>query len=98
MKKLYLALVAAHFLTGCASWREQPFTFVQMCDPQLGIGGYEADVARFKQAVKQINALKPDFVVICGDLVNGATTKSFADFNAIKAGFAMPCYCAPGNH
>ncbi len=76
----------------------EPFTFVQMCDTQLGMGGYEHDVATFKAAVKKINQLEPDLVVICGDLVNTASDKSFADFNAIKEGFTMPCYCAPGNH
>jgi len=75
-----------------------PFTFAQLCDPQLGMGGYEHDVKTFRQAVKQINKLKPDFAVICGDLVNTPDEKSFADFNAIKAGFTIPCYCAPGNH
>ena len=75
-----------------------PFTFVQLCDTQLGFGGYDHDLKSFKQAVKQCNALKADFVVICGDLVNGPTEKSIADFNAIKVGFTMPCYCAPGNH
>lgn len=76
----------------------QPFTFVQMCDTQLGMGGYEHDVATFKAAVKKINQLKPDLVVICGDLVNKAEDQSFADFNSIRAGFTMPCYCAAGNH
>jgi 3',5'-cyclic AMP phosphodiesterase CpdA len=42
--------------------------------------------------------MKPDFVVICGDLVQNANDKSFADFNEIKAGFKLPCYCAAGNH
>lgn len=76
----------------------EPFTFVQMCDTQLGFGGYEKDVKSFKQAVKQINALKPDFVVICGDLVNNPDDKSFADFNRIKSKLTVHCYCAPGNH
>jgi 3',5'-cyclic AMP phosphodiesterase CpdA len=74
------------------------FTFVQISDTQLGMGGYEHDVNSFKQAVKQVNALKPDFVLICGDLVENADEKSFADFNNIKAGFTAPCYCVPGNH
>ncbi|NOX98573.1 MAG: hypothetical protein GXP30_02390 [Verrucomicrobia bacterium] len=78
--------------------KQQKFTFVQMCDTQLGMGGYEHDVTTFKAAVKKINAMKPDFVVICGDLVNKADDKSFADFNSIKEGFTLPCYCAPGNH
>jgi serine/threonine-protein phosphatase CPPED1 len=94
-------LCLAVFLMGCAGVTKTPppeFTFVQMCDPQLGFSDYAADRGRLRQAVEQINALKPDFVVICGDLVNGANPKSFADFNAAKAGLAMPCYCAPGNH
>lgn len=77
---------------------EKPFDFVQVCDPQLGFGGYEHDLETFRQAVRQINVLAPAFVVICGDLVNTADDKSFADFNEIKAEFSMHCYCAPGNH
>lgn len=78
--------------------KQEPFTFVQMCDTQLGMGGYEHDVMTFKLAVKQINLLEPDFVVICGDLVQKADDKSFADFKSIKAGFKIPCHCAAGNH
>jgi predicted phosphodiesterase len=74
------------------------FRFAQLCDPQLGMGGYEHDVASFGQSVTSINALNPDFVVICGDLVNTADEKSFADFVRIKRGFSMPVYCAAGNH
>ena len=91
-------LIASLVLSGCGQGQPQPFTFVQMCDTQLGFGGYKNDVARFEQAVKQINTLKPDFVVICGDLVDGFDDDVVADFKRIKAGFAVPCYCAPGNH
>jgi serine/threonine-protein phosphatase CPPED1 len=91
-KFVLLALIL--FLSAC----NRQFTFVQMCDTQLGMGGYEHDKATFKQAVRQINNLDPDFVVICGDLVHWANDSSFNDFNNIKAGFNMPCHCAPGNH
>lgn len=74
------------------------FTFAQICDTQLGMGGYEHDIKTFKQAVIQINALKPDMVFICGDLVSKANEKSFNDFNTIKSQFTMPCHCASGNH
>ncbi len=80
------------------SKKSEAFSFVQMCDTQLGMGGYEHDVATFKQAVEQINAMETDFVVICGDLVQTANEKSYKDFNAIRAGFTLPCYCAAGNH
>lgn len=86
------------WLTLLAGARAQEFGFVQMCDPQFGLSDYQADRARFSQAVKQINDLKPDFVVICGDLVQHPDRKSFADFNAAKAELRVPCYCAPGNH
>jgi len=62
------------------------------------MGGYEHDVKTFEQAVRQINELKPDFAVICGDLVHHATDSSYADFKRIMEGFKMPCYPAPGNH
>lgn len=74
------------------------FSFVQMCDTQLGMGGYEHDVKTFELAVEQMNRMKPDFVVICGDLVQKANEKSWVDFSRIKAGFKIPCYCAAGNH
>ena len=74
------------------------FSFAQMCDTQLGMGGYKHDVKTFGLAVDQINRMKPDFVVICGDLVGKANEKSWADFKRIKAGFKIPCHCAAGNN
>ena len=74
------------------------FRFAQVCDTQFGTSGYDHDVATFEQAVRQINAMKLDFVVVCGDLVNKPTDRSFADFKKIKAKLTMPCYYVPGNH
>jgi len=62
------------------------------------MGGYEQDIARFRQAVRQVNALKPDFVVICGDLVGRPRKHTFKDFIDCRAELRVPCYCAPGNH
>ncbi|HWI56354.1 MAG TPA: metallophosphoesterase [Bacillota bacterium] len=108
MKKPLLLAVATLVLfgmvgMGCHSHptarkAPQSFDFVQMCDPQIGFSDYATDLGRFEESVKQINARHPDFVVICGDLVNGASQKSFTDFNAAKARLTIPCYCAPGNH
>ena len=99
---LSVLVLAALVLAGCrhqpAPSVFQPFDFVQMCDPQLGFTEYAADLRRFDEAVSQINALRPDLVLICGDLVNRADEKSFADFNAAKARFTIPAYAAPGNH
>jgi len=69
-----------------------------MCDPQLGMGDYEQDVQNFKLAVSQINALKPDFVIICGDLVHHAVDSTYKVFWEMKEQFNIPCYLAAGNH
>ena len=96
--KKYIIISLLVFLISCAERKQEPFHFVQLCYTQLGFGGYEHDVKSFKKAVKQINTLKPDFVVICGDLVNHGNDSSFAAFKEIMEGFNMPCYTAPGNH
>ena len=82
----------------CTKREQKPFSFVQLCDTQLGMGGYDHDINTFRQAVKQINELNPDFVVICGDLVNEAVDSSYSDFKNIMKEFKIPCYIASGNH
>jgi len=96
--KFALALILVFALISCAEIKITPFTFVQLCDTQLGMGGYEHDILSFEQAVKQINELNPDFTVICGDLVNNPNDSSFIDFKRIVKGLKKPCYLAPGNH
>jgi predicted phosphodiesterase len=103
MKKIFPTFCAALSLALHTTAAEPEavgnFSFVQMCDTQLGMGGYEHDVKSFTLAVDQINALKPDFVLICGDLINKAADgQSWIDFKRIKSGFKIPCHCAAGNH
>ena len=86
------------FSISCSQKVQEPFSFVQLCDTQLGMGGYTHDIQSFEQAVKQINEIDPDFVVICGDLVNDAADSSYNEFKRIMKGFQVPCYPAPGNH
>ena len=89
-----LLLLAAGMAHGGES-----FTFVQLCDPQLGAGGLAHDTDTLGKAVAQINALKPAFVVFCGDYTetpgDEAATRAF---NEIAAGLAMPYHLVPGNH
>jgi len=94
----FVMIVFVLFILSCTGKKHQPFSFAQLCDPQLGMGGYAHDVLAFKQAVKQVNKLQPDFVVICGDLVNHANDSSFAEFLNIIEGFEMPCHSVAGNH
>lgn len=97
MKIIKRCLILLIFLISCTQ-KQKPFSFVQMCDTQLGFGGYEHDLRSFRAAVNQINVLNPDFVVICGDLVDQPNDSSYADFKKIMGDFNMPCYPAPGNH
>lgn len=81
--------------------RDEPyesFTFVQMADPQLGMAGYQHDSLNLVQAVRQINDMNPDFVIICGDLVHRASDTSFNDFRKIISRLEAPCYLVAGNH
>ncbi len=98
--KCTLLLFLLIFLTSCKAKQDKAFSFVQICDTQLGFGteGYKEDLKSFKKSVTQINQLNPDFVVICGDLVHNATDSTFQDFKNIRQHFKMPCYVAPGNH
>ena len=101
---LKISLVLFGFFVGLAAGGGQnsateAFTFVQVCDPQLGWGyGYANDLNSFKQAVSHINGLNPDLVVICGDMVDSFNDSSVADFQQAREGLTMPSYCAPGNH
>jgi len=90
-------LLVILLLSGCTG-TQQPFSFVQVTDPQLGMGGYENDKERLNQAVTQINEMEVDFVVFSGDLVHHASDSSFADFLQISAQLEVPYYVVPGNH
>ncbi len=94
----YIIIAVLFFNTSCSETEQEPFSFVQLCDTQLGMGGYEHDIKTFKQAVTQINELNPDFAIICGDLVHHANDSSYSDFLKIMQGFKIPCYVASGNH
>jgi len=102
MKRLVLTLLSCALLLIPAlcngNSNSFSYSFVQMADPQIGMTIYSNDLARFRQAVLQINSLKHAFVVICGDLVDKASSNSFADFSAARAELAVPSYCVPGNH
>jgi 3',5'-cyclic AMP phosphodiesterase CpdA len=100
--RVILALAALLLVSGCQTPLGAPpardFTFVQMCDPQLGMNDVATDSASLTQAVARINALAPAFVIVCGDLVVTANTNSFAEVRQILSGLVMPWYVTPGNH
>lgn len=84
---------------------ESPFFFIQMTDIQFGMHennlGYEQETFLYEKAVVEVNRLKPDFVVITGDLVHDPNDQDqINEFkritNTIDPG--IPVYLIPGNH
>ena len=82
-----------------------PWFFVQISDPQFGFfdnnESIEKEVALYEEAVRKINLLKPEFVVITGDFVNKRTKQEQTDtFRKITAKIdkKIPVYYTPGNH
>jgi 3',5'-cyclic AMP phosphodiesterase CpdA len=63
--------------------------------------GFSKETELYEKAVYEINRLKPDFVVITGDLVNNKDNRSQVDeFKRISSAIdkAIPVYYSPGNH
>jgi Icc-related predicted phosphoesterase len=71
-----------------------------ICDPQIGYGGgdVEIDAARFALAIRQVNDLKPDAVIIAGDFVSKFEDKSVAAFLRELKNLKPPVILTPGNH
>jgi 3',5'-cyclic AMP phosphodiesterase CpdA len=84
---------------------EEPFFFIQLSDPQLGMftdnKDFSQDVANFEFAVVAVNRLHPAFVVITGDLVNRpGDSAQIAAYRRIAGQIdpSIPVYNIAGNH
>ena len=84
---------------------EDPFFFIQLSDPQLGMftnnADFVQDAANFEFAVASVNRLRPAFVVITGDLVNKpGDAAQIAEYRRIVGQIdpAIPVYNVAGNH
>ena len=84
---------------------EEPFYFVQLSDPQLGMftenRDFAQDAANFEFAVTAVNRLRPAFVVVTGDLVHKpGDAAQIAEYRRIagKIDPAIPVYHIAGNH
>jgi 3',5'-cyclic AMP phosphodiesterase CpdA len=98
--------LAALFLMAAAlSPGAEPFSFIQMSDPQFGMfaenRGFQHETANLEFAVAAANRLHPKFVVITGDLVNQAGNASqIAEYQRITATLdpSIRLYSVAGNH
>ncbi|MEE2709711.1 MAG: hypothetical protein VYA69_08950, partial [Gemmatimonadota bacterium] len=62
-------------LSGCGDGpTASPFFFLQMADTKFGMysdnESFEQETALFTRAIEHANRLMPEFVIICGDLIN----------------------------
>lgn len=90
----------------------KPYFYVVAADPQLL--WKQQDTRYWKQAIEHINRLGPDFVIVCGDLIQGAnepeawnnpeTVKAYDKLAELYLGEAkklksgIPIYHVAGNH
>ncbi len=109
LKKIIVALSLLCLSTGILTAQKKdhnhPYFFIQITDPQFGMFenniGFEKETALYENAVEKINRLKPDFVVVTGDLVNDPINRQqIAEFKRITAKIQsnIPVYYSPGNH
>ncbi|MCE5347708.1 MAG: metallophosphoesterase [Bacteroidales bacterium] len=107
--KLLIVFLLFYLITGTGNAQKKkasdPYFFIQLTDPQFGMleanYGFEKETYYYERAVKEINRLKPDFVMITGDLVNKKGNKSqIAEFKRITKNINrdIPVYLSPGNH
>jgi hypothetical protein len=78
-----------------ASAMTEPLRFVHVCDLHLTDGN---SAAPLRAAISQINAEKPDFVVLGGDLADTGQVESYKVLREVTAGLKAPCYPLIGNH
>jgi 3',5'-cyclic AMP phosphodiesterase CpdA len=98
--------IAVMLLASCVlAGAVEPFFFIQLSDPQFGMftgnKDFAQETANFEFAVATINRLRPQFVVITGDLVNKpGDAAQIAEFKRIaaKVDSAIPVYNVAGNH
>ena len=98
-------LLLLPLLASTAAAQEEPWFFVQLSDPQLGMfaadSNFVQETANLEFAVATLNRLKPAFVVVTGDLVNKpGDAAQIAEYERIMAKLdpAIPLYNVAGNH
>jgi len=71
-------------------------TIAQLSDTHLGLAAAPNATYNLRVAVKMINALQPDAVILSGDI--GETPDDRAEAQTILQGLTAPVYYVPGNH
>jgi len=112
---LALAILSLSCLSGCSLFSgtsgadrvsvPEPFFFIQMADPQFGFFSknkeFQRETVLYEKAISEANRLKPDFVVVTGDLINlPGSREQMDEYKRISALLdpAIPLYHVAGNH
>ncbi|MDI1337539.1 MAG: metallophosphoesterase [Lacunisphaera sp.] len=100
-----LLLVSLAPVLPTAASAAEPFFFIQLSDPQLGMFTANADFAQeaanLEFVVTAVNRLHPAFVIVTGDLVNlPGDPAQIAGYRRLLAKIdpAIPVYNLAGNH
>lgn len=73
------------------------FAFVQISDTHVGVKN-PAYNARFAEVIRQINELKPAFVIHTGDALQSWSPENAALFKEMTTKLSAPIHVSPGNH
>lgn len=100
---MLLLFQVVNFSCSKTAQEDKSWFFVQITDPQLGFypDSLEKEIRHYEQAVKRINEINPDFVVITGDLVHISKDENqLAEYKRITDMIRsdIPVYQIPGNH
>ena len=112
MRKVIMMLLICLLLCGCEAGLDKQaadvkgFRFVVMGDNRPWWQGEDTITQNryFKGNIERANALKPDFVVIGGDLIYGYSddaeliNRMWDAFDEVCESFEMPIYLVVGNH
>jgi hypothetical protein len=79
--------------------------FCLMSDPHIGFDGYPCidvpsvdEIAIFAAGIEHVNQVRPDFVIILGDLVDWSCSGNWSNLRNLLKLFQVPVYTLVGNH
>jgi len=85
-------------LAGYGQETFEPFSFVQIGDPQIGFGGAYPAARRLERLAVEIESTSAAFGVVVGDLVHDRTGREYRLLRAGLESFQLPLAFVPGNH
>jgi predicted phosphodiesterase len=105
-------LCLLHLGSSCSSAPKTypPWTYIVAADPQLYLK--QQDDRYWRETVRQVNARRPEFLIICGDLIHGANdpkkwedpkimalhNKLADEYQGVARGLRVPVHNVAGNH